>query len=139
MRREFPCGHVGKGAFCHRCRQAECEKAKKKAVIDAQKAVRAARVAELNTAKAIPGVEMDKIPQKIAEKAAGIVRAIQSGVSYMQFRGKRLYDDRSVITVPVGLFYRIIMREIDGSMRPLSVLSHGDYNNALQAGHLRGY
>jgi len=31
MKKTFPCGHKGKGQFCHRCHQKELEQAKKDA------------------------------------------------------------------------------------------------------------
>jgi len=132
MRKEFPCGHVGKGSYCHRCRQ-------KQEWVAAQKALRLNRVTQLQQARSVPGlnVDMSKLPQYVAEKAAEILKAILAGETYMKFHGKRLADDRNVISVPVGCFYRILLRDDAGKAVPMQVLSHEEYNTALCHGHLR--
>jgi len=124
MRKRFPCGHVGKGQYCHFCD--DRRKAREKEWL--------ARKAEKDAvAQAIDvGLDMSGIPEQVAMKAAGIVRSIKSGTSYTEFRGKRLVEwDRNMIAVPVGWSHRLLCRDEGGRVVPVEVMSHEEYNGRI--------
>lgn len=121
MRKTFPCGHTGKGQYCHRCRNKEIALARKVAV-------RAVRKSREWLAEETVGVDLSGIPLYVAEKAAEVMQGISTGVAYTKYRGKRLYDNRTVISIPLGWSYRMLCRDTGGALRALCVLSHEDYN-----------
>lgn len=124
-KKTFPCGHFGKGQYCHRC--AAEESARKQARDDKQ--AWAARI------EAAP-ISLGAIPKPIAERALKAMSDLDAGKSYLEFRGKRLASmgQREVITIPIGQRYRLICLEQEGALRYLEVLSHEQYNNRLASG-----
>ncbi len=124
-KKRFPCGHVGKGRYCHRC----ATEAKAARETEAAKTAWAARLA------AAP-VALDQVPRDVAEKALGVIAALDAGRPYMDLRGKRLTNmgQREVITIPLGQHYRLIATDGDGRLRFLEVLSHEAYNTRLASG-----
>lgn len=136
MRKEFPCGHVGKGKHCHRC-AGEARAAQ--AAADALAAVRreGEAVAELARAEkrawealfdADP-VDLRRLPTNVVLKAREVLARLAAGAPYMGLGGKRWESDRHVVTIPVGRRFRLVMRDEAGQLRPLQVVSHEAYNN----------
>jgi len=125
MRKTFPYGHVGKGQYCHRCHQKELAMAERVAA-------RAVKQDRLKKAEEIVGVEMDALPLHVSEKAAEIMRDIRSGTPYTNYHGKRMDQDRTVISIPIGWSYRILCRNMNGQLKVAKVLSHEEYNREHQ-------
>lgn len=123
MKKTFPCGHTGKGQYCHRCHEKDVEMAKRVAV-------RFEKQAKLHTAEEITGVDLSGLPMNVSEKVAEIMKGIQSGTPYMQYKGKRLDQNRTIVTIPVGWSHRILCEDRGGKLCVLEVLSHEDYNKA---------
>jgi hypothetical protein len=124
MKKQFPCGHIGKGQYCHLCKERD----------DAYEQKRAEKRAEKQAVEqAIDvGVNMEGIPVPVAMKAADIIRKLQAGTPYMMLHGKRLAEwDRNIISVPVGWSHRIICNDVSGKCVPVEVLSHEKYNGRL--------
>jgi hypothetical protein len=121
MRKTFPCGHTGKGQYCHRCHEKELEMA-------AKVALRFEKQERLRKAECITGVDLSGLPLNVSEKASDIINKIRGGVPYMQFKGKRMDSDRTLISIPVGYSHRMLCRDTDKGLCVLSVLSHEDYN-----------
>lgn len=65
---------------------------------------------------------------KIANKARKIDSAIEQGMCYTNFLGKRLRYNRDIVSVPVTRDYRLIYDTSGGSLTPRSIVSHEDYN-----------
>jgi len=124
MKKQFPCGHMGKGQYCHRCRQKEDAVAR-------MKAARADRMAVLAQARLIPGVNTGGVPQKVAEKAKFIADQILTDLNYIRFKGKRMEGDRNLISVPVGYSYRLVFRDHDRNLTAKALLSHEEYNTEI--------
>ncbi|PRQ05345.1 hypothetical protein ENSA5_03350 [Enhygromyxa salina] len=131
-KKTFPCGHSGKGRFCHRCAAtktqqdaangAETAKAKKKS--DGLSEKQAWR--EMFENDPIP---LAHLPNKsLVRRARIILEQIGKGAPWHQFNGKRLQHDRNVVSIPLGRRYRILFRTDDGAPRPVEVLSHEAYN-----------
>ena len=131
-KKTFPCGHNGKGRFCHHC-------AALKAAEDASKGGKA------DAAKSKPDPAMDKeawreafeqdpiplahLPNKgLVRRARVILEEIGKGAPWHQFNGKRLQHDRNVVSIPLGRRYRILFRTDDGAPRPVECMSHESYN-----------
>lgn len=137
----FPCGHTGKGRFCHRC---ETEKrdsgegeGKPKAEASAAHSAKDADKIDLDkidketwraTFEEDP-ISLRDLPSKgLVQRARMILGEIQRGAPWHQFNGKRLQHDRTIVSVPLGRRYRILFRTDEGAPRPVEVLSHEAYN-----------
>lgn len=49
---------------------------------------------------------------------------------YPRYGGKRMYYDRSVISVPIGYHYRLLLRELEDCRKiPIKIISHEAYNH----------
>lgn len=114
----FPCGHTGRGKFCHRCAQKKAKKAE-----DRQQ-----RQSWQATFEADP-IDLSGLPNtKLVKKARHILQAIAQGEPYINFKGKRLNHDRTIITVPLNRDYRLIFYDLENGLSPQKILSHEDYN-----------
>jgi len=125
-KKKFPCGHAGKGQYCHRCAQVQ-------ASIQQSHEERKAWADRVRTA---PVPLDDSIPRRVAEKVLQIIAELAKGKPYQDFRGKRLVTlgQREVISVPIGWSYRLICRETCGRLEYLEVISHETYNRRLSDG-----
>ena len=137
MKRQFECGHSGKGKYCHRCAVAQLAKSKdaelKKILADARnekenerKRLKAIRRAQ-GQLDCIDLCVLDHLPV-LQDKARDIIEAMSSGASYFDFGGKRLISmKKEVLSIPIGDSYRLIYRV--NPLVAVELLSHEDYNN----------
>lgn len=67
----------------------------------------------------------------LAQKALSIlVDIVDHRAPYTRYGGKRTYYDRSVISVPLGYHYRLLLRELDDHRKiPIQIMSHETYNH----------
>jgi len=123
-RTRFPCGHVGRGRYCHRCHQEEQQKQKATQVRDDWR--------ERLASSPIPLVDL---PPAVAARAFEIITGLMAGTPYRDFKGKRMVTmgQREIISVPVGRRYRLICREADGSLEFLEIITHEEYNSRLSS------
>jgi hypothetical protein len=141
-RSTFPCGHVGKGQSCARCRQEQ--QAAKKAE------ARAAEVAQRRDDKAaweatFATDPIDLRPLQLRErviKARELLGRIAGGAPLGALGGKRWQGDRGLASVPMG--YRLVLRDVGGELRPVACMTHEAYNglkpeayNGLKPGAFR--
>lgn len=132
-KKTFPCGHSGKGRFCHRCQAAknEQERAKNgesKTKGRADDDSKADKEAWRETFEDDP-IPLAHLPNRgLVMRARMILSEIDKGAPWHQFNGKRLQHDRNVVSIPLGRRYRILFRTDDGAPKPVEVLSHEAYN-----------
>lgn len=128
-KRTFPCGHTGKGRFCHRCAAEKKEKESEAAKSgESELSEKDEKVAWRETFADDP-IQLSHLPKKsLVVRARMILQEIDRGAPWHQFNGKRLQHDRNVISIPLGRRYRILFRTDDGAPRPVEVLSHEAYN-----------
>lgn len=134
----WPCGHVGKGQSCARCRQEQQAAAKKAEA-------RAAEVEERRADKAawestFDADAIDLRPLQTRErviKARELLRRLAAGEPHTALGGKRWESDRAVVSVPIGWGYRLVLRDEGGSLRPHAVMTHEQYNG-LKPGQIGG-
>jgi hypothetical protein len=137
----FPCGHTGKGRFCHRCETDRRDSSEASAAPKAESS-------GSHSTRDLDKIDLDKIdketwresfeadpiplrhlPSKgLVQRARMILEEIQKGAPWHQFNGKRLQHDRTIVSVPLGRRYRILFRTDEGAPRPVEVLSHESYN-----------
>lgn len=122
MKKEFPCGHKGKGKYCHRCKQ---ENERQIKIMQQQKEKEDWKKSFDNDV-----ICLRKLSTKtLVLKARKIIDAIEKGSPYRVFKGKRLNHDRKVISVPVNSDFRLIYHEDNSKKLFLSKLqSHEEYN-----------
>lgn len=139
-KKTFPCGHSGKGRFCHRCQAAIVEQASptngssngesngKTRGTDEGSETKADKEAWRETFEDDP-IPLSHLPSRnLVIRARLILSEIDKGAPWHQFNGKRLQHDRNVVSIPLGRRYRILFRTDDGAPKPVEVLSHEAYN-----------
>ena len=121
QKKRFPCGHIGRGQYCHRCKAAEVEE-------QARLQQAAERVAWQATF-ASDAVDLRSLPRReLVIEARDVLAGIGAGRHYAEFGGKRLNYDRTIISVPLGRDYRILFRDDDSGLTPIAAMSHEAYN-----------
>jgi hypothetical protein len=135
-RRGFPCGHQGKGQYCHRCRQ-EAEHTSRRAQDSASQLAQrqAERLAWEATFSDDPVDLRDLQTRERVLKARDLLRRLAAGEPYTALGGKRWESERSIISVPVGRGHRLVLRDEGGRLRPLACMTHEAYNG-LKPGNL---
>jgi len=78
------------------------------------------------------GIDLDKLPRQVVEKALAIIDHLQQGKSYSIFVGSKRLQKREVISIPVGRSYRMLCLDEGGRIVPVDVLSHEAYNNRVR-------
>jgi hypothetical protein len=133
-KKTFPCGHSGKGRFCHRCQAAKNEQERTESNGTNGKArgteddSKADKEAWRETFEGDP-IPLAHLPNRgLVMRARLILTEIDKGAPWHQFNGKRLQHDRNVVSIPLGRRYRILFRTDDGAPKPVEVLSHEAYN-----------
>lgn len=132
MNKTFACGHSGKGQFCHRCAQADKEKAAKLQQQQAAALKKQGWQAQINAAP----IPLNHLPKDISSKALQVMEALNGGKPYLEFKGKRLaaMGLRHIISIPLGLSHRLVCREENGTLMYLEAIPHEEYNNRLATG-----
>ena len=135
-RRGFPCGHQGKGQYCHRCRQ-EAEHTTRRAQDSAsQLAQRQAERLAWEATFIDDPIDLRDLPtRERVLKARDLLRRLAAGEPYTALGGKRWESERSIISVPVGRGHRLVLRDEGGRLRPLACMTHEAYNG-LKPGNL---
>lgn len=128
MRRQFSCGHRGKGKFCHRCaaenkQHAANETARKKLAETKQ------HLQQVMTESGLAGIE--KVPFKIAQQAIKVAEAIRSGAPIAKYKGKRLQVHRDTISIPIGHRWRLMCKDQNCQIEPIEIISHETYNHFI--------
>jgi len=117
----FPCGHKGKGQYCHRCDQE-----KEQQEIDLQRKKEQQDWEDLFSDDPVNLHVLEN--DKLVKKARNIISEIHSGTSYTKYRGKRMQYDRDIISVPLTRDWRLIFIS-DGNIYKCSkLMTHEDYN-----------
>lgn len=116
-KKRFPCGHLGYGQSCHRCKQKQAE-------YDEKKQQKYAWEASFD----YDPIDLRDLPKNVVLKARQIIQGLQNQQDYRVFRGKRLRHDRFIISIPVTRHYRLICRDHGNFVTPEAVISHEDYN-----------
>ena len=132
----FPCGHTGKGQFCHRCKQADAQRQAASAARQAADMVRSEQRQQWQERLENAPVALKHLPRNAQEKCLQVVDKLQHGTSYMELQGKRLspMNQREIISIPLGWSFRLICREAAGQLEFVEAISHETYNNRLASG-----
>jgi hypothetical protein len=124
MKRNFPCGHSGKGKFCHSCaaitkaREAKMHARQHRRLVKAELA--AADPIDLSCVAHLPSLQSE---------ARLILSKVRDGTHPCALKGKPIRSSNGqILSVPVGYAYRL-MFDCE-SLRPLRLLSHEAYNRA---------
>jgi hypothetical protein len=120
MKRIFPCGHKGKGQYCHRCKTASEERARRQED----------RSHKLEMERLL-GAPSNQIPLKVLRKAAAIKRRFDETGTLDGIKGRRMVADPSLFSVHVTYSYRMLFRKSNGRLVYESTISHEDYNNIV--------
>ena len=73
-------------------------------------------------------IPLKHLPKPIVLRTRKILKALAQGTPPSTLKGKRFKFDRTLLRIPISYRYRLICRWQDGSITPLIVLSHEDYN-----------
>lgn len=113
----FPCNHYGFGQYCHRCRNHDLLKEKKRN-----------QISESNVPEEILGVSLVGFPEVVTKRAQIVLNGLAAGNNHRVYHGKQINFDRSLVSIPLPLQYRLICRHESETLRPIKILSHQDYN-----------
>jgi len=69
------------------------------------------------------------IPLHVLAHSRRIILGLEKGRPYTDFKGKRLFPDREVISIPVGRRWRLLAEWQEGKVTPIRLLSHEAYNH----------
>lgn len=130
-RHTFPCGHIGFGAFCHRCVQEAAERDRRDCLAREKTAT---RIREQQQFDRDP-INLRGLPAPIVEKARAILDALAADGDYRRWKGKRLNVDRKTISIPLSRDYRLLCADENGRILPRQVLGHEDYNKSRLTKH----
>ena len=135
-RRGFPCGHQGKGQYCHRCRQEAEHTTRREQDSASQLAQRQAERLAWEASFVDDPIDLrDLQTRERVLKARELLRRLAAGEPYVGLGGKRWESERSIISVPVGRGHRLVLRDEGGRLRPLACMTHEAYNG-LKPGNL---
>ena len=124
-KKSFPCGHHGKGQFCHRCRE------------EGRIKIESRRMKEKwNETLSMAPILLNNLPRDVVKKSLKVIQAIETGMSHMELKGKRLVamGQREVISIPIARKYRMVCTDKGGMLKYIEVISHETYNNRISSG-----
>lgn len=127
MRKKFPCGHKGKGKYCHRCAQDKVIQVQKEQ-LNAEKKQHRQDWIESFKHDPIDLSTLNHYGKKLVLYARKIIAEIQNGKSHTKYKGKRLRYDRNVISIPINNDYRLLLHETNDGLKIDKLLSHEEYN-----------
>ena len=127
-RRTFPCGHQGKGQYCHRCEQDA-------RLRQQQDAKRDARQQQRKALENACGAPLNGIPDHIVQKALRVLQSLQEGA---EVAIRRMEFDRRCVSVNLTRDYRLLLRD-EGGLRPARVVTHEEYNAMIRNAALKGW
>lgn len=129
-RRSFPCGHAGKGQYCHRCKQEEQASAQKAQARATEVEERRADKQAWEATFAADPIDLRVLQtRERVTKARDLLQRLAAGEPYTSLGGKRWESDRSVVSIPIGWGYRLILRDEGSKLRPLACMTHEAYNS----------
>ncbi len=134
-KKKFPCGHSGRGQYCHRCREEELERQ-----VETENRLRRGQAKlEWETKLADSPVSLTDIPRHVAEKALEVIADLRKPPAQRRFTGRRLttIGQRDIVRFEIGWSYRLICRENGDGLQFLEVISHETYNTRLASGGWR--
>lgn len=78
-------------------------------------------------------ISLQGLPVTVAKRCREIFERLKISVDYNhQLRGKRLRFDRTVISIPLPQYYRMLCRDEGRAIVPLRVVSHQEYNKIVR-------
>lgn len=116
-KKTFPCGHTGKGQYCHKCSEQQ-------RLVQERAAERQAWASQFEN----DAIDLTNLPKHLVEKSRGILKKIEDGEPWQALGGKKLHHDSGIIRIPVGYNYRLLCRLNNSRLIPYKVLSHEEYN-----------
>ncbi len=120
-KKTFPCGHKGKGKYCHRCEQenkrSEIEKSSKEADDQWKK------LFETDPINLRP-----LLRRNLIEKARKIISGIEKGIHYSKYKGKIMRYNRNVISIPINHDFRLILHRTKNGIIVKDLMDHESYN-----------
>lgn len=131
MKKTFECGHKGRGTYCHRCAQESLAQQQKKA-----------KRQEKHAAHAEDLVDLRGLPENVVKKARKLLSRVNNKAQLQELGGKKMRfsqkQEVQVFSVPIDRDYRLLCHFKSGTLEPIEVLSHEEYNNgkALQRRYL---
>jgi hypothetical protein len=117
----FPCGHSGKGQYCHRCKQDESVRAD----------LASLRQNRTDWKQLFLDDVVDLRPlthKRLVTKARAILLGIRQGHTHREYQGKRLRYDRNIVSIPVNHDYRLLLHFEGKQLVPHKLMSHEEYN-----------
>lgn len=137
-RTSFPCGHKGRGQSCARCRQEQQDAARRATAAAAASTQRRADKAAWEASFAADPIDLRVLQtRERVTKARELLARLAAGEPPSALGGKRWQGDRCLVSVPIGMGYRLVLRDDSGALRPVACMTHEAYNG-LKPGAFQG-
>lgn len=78
--------------------------------------------------------DLSRLPKSHQRKARNILAALERGEPWATYRGKRLRHDRTVVTIPLGRRWRMILRDTGDGLEFVEACSHERYSRGAKPG-----
>jgi hypothetical protein len=127
MKKKFPCGHAGKGSYCHQCAQDKQRKEAEQQVHEAKQARTAARGEEF----ARDLVDLQGMPQVVIDKARLIIADLQAGANWIELGGVKFNARQEIVRFKLPRQYRLVCEFTPDGIMPRAVMTHEAYNKWL--------
>jgi len=132
-KRLFPCGHRGKGQYCHRCQQEKEERARRERELSARRQEREYLENEWE-------LSTEGLPDSIVHRAIELLRDLREGKSFAQLGVKRMEFDRNCLSANLGKDYRLLLKQNEeGNLYPVRIVSHEAYNAPIRNTARKGW
>jgi len=136
-RTTWPCGHTGMGQSCARCRQEQRAAARQAEAAAAATTQRRADKAAWEATFATDPIDLRVLQtRERVTKARELLGRLANGASLGALGGKRWQGDRCLARIPIGMSYRLVVRDVGGELRPVACMTHEAYNG-LKPGAFR--
>lgn len=78
--------------------------------------------------------DLSRLPKDRQRKARAILDGLARGEPLATYRGKRMRHDRTVVSVPLGRRWRIILRDTGDGLEFVAACSHERYSRGAKPG-----
>lgn len=132
-KKRFPCGHLGRGQYCHRCmKEIKKEVRREEREAEQQREREAWRLSFDDDP-----IDLRRLPRHIVEKTRALLERLDAGATVRDLEAKRLQFDRQLVSIVVTREYRLVCLDDGAHLHPLEALSHEDYNTRYAGGNRR--
>jgi len=77
-------------------------------------------------------LKLDKLPNRIRDKAQKVINSMLEKPDYKSFFGKRIKKNRNLVSISLNKQYRIVFIYNNCSLKPILVSTHNKYDHFMK-------